>query len=176
MNGLAITAGSSPILLARIGKKLPINLLAGIEVDILNDGTLDYSDEVLSQFDLVVAAIHGNMNQTPEVIHKRLDKALSNPYVNILAHPTGRLLGRPGIFFSERQPYLSENLIIELCKKHNVALEINCFPERLDLNLTGIKLAVENDVKLALGTDSHSCAHMSNMIYGAYLVDIANIP
>ena len=99
-----------------------LKLLAGIEVDILADGTLDFSNEVLEQFDFVIAAIHSHLNQDPLVLYSRLEKALSNPYVNIFAHPTSRLLGRPGILFCERAPYdIALQNIIDLCKRNNVA-------------------------------------------------------
>lgn len=157
-------------------KSSDIKLLSGIEVDILKDGSLDYSDEVLESFDIVVAAIHQTFNQDSNAIMKRLEKALSNPYVNILAHPTGRLLGRPGILFSDRDSYIkSMDKLISLCRENNVALEVNCFPERLDLNTDGIRLAAEKGVKISLGTDSHSCAHLSNIKYGLALVEKADI-
>ncbi len=153
-----------------------IKLLSGIEVDILKDGSLDYSDEVLDSFDIVVAAIHQTFNQDSNAIMRRLEKALSNPYVNILAHPTGRLLGRPGILFSDRDGYIkSMEKLISLCRENNVALEVNCFPERLDLSTDGIRLAAEKGVKISLGTDSHSCAHLSNIKYGLALVEKAGI-
>lgn len=152
-------------------------LLAGIEVDILADGSLDYSDEVLEQFDFVIAAIHSHMNQKPAELIPRLEKALSNPYVNILAHPTGRLLGRPGVLFCERQPYqIDIRTIITLCKKNNVVLEINCFPERLDLSKKNIMLAMQEGVKVSVGTDAHSLAHLCNMEYGVNLVSKAGLP
>lgn len=157
-------------------KSSNIKLLAGIEVDILKDGSLDYSDEVLESFDIVVAAIHQTFNQDSDTIMQRLEKALSNPYVNILAHPTGRLLGRPGIFFSDRSGYIkSMEKLISLCRENHVALEVNCFPERLDLNTDGIRLATEKGVKISLGTDSHSYAHLSNIKYGLALVEKADI-
>lgn len=157
-------------------KKYRTRLLAGIEVDIKADGSLDYNDEILSQFDFVIAAIHSHMNQSAQEMEIRLQKALSNPYVNILAHPTGRLLGRPGVLFSERRPYEIElQRIIELCKEYHVALEVNCFPERLDLNAENAKMAVEQGVKLSLGTDAHSLAHLHNIEYGIRMLRMAGI-
>ncbi|MDY3745734.1 MAG: PHP domain-containing protein, partial [Lachnospiraceae bacterium] len=147
-------------------------LLAGIEVDILADGTLDFSNEVLEQFDFVIAAVHSHLNQEPLILYNRLEKALSNPYVNIFAHPTSRLLGRPGVLFCERAPYnVGIQSIIDLCKKNNVALELNCFPERLDLNEKNAAMAIEKGVKISLGTDAHSLAHLCNIKYG---IDIIN--
>lgn len=153
-----------------------LKLLAGIEVDILADGSLDYSDEVLSQFDFVIAAIHSHLNQETLTLYNRLERALANPYVNILAHPTSRLLGRPGVLFCEREPYkVSIQSIIELCKKNNVVLEINCFPERLDLNEKNVVTATEQGVKVSLGTDAHSLAHLCNIEYGIDLINKCNL-
>lgn len=152
-----------------------LKLLAGIEVDILSDGTLDYSNEVLSQFDFVIAAIHSHLNQAPLDLYNRLEKALSNPFVNILAHPTGRLLGRPGVLFCEREPYqIDIQSIINLCKKNNVSLEVNCFPERLDLSEKNARMAIERGVKISLGTDAHSLAHLCNIKYGIAIVNKIN--
>ena len=153
-----------------------IKLLSGIEVDILKDGSLDYSDDVLQSFDIVVAAIHHTFNQDSETIMKRLEKALSNPYVNILAHPTGRLLGRPGVYFSDRSGYINSiERLLNLCREKQVALEVNCFPERLDLGIDDIRLAAKYGVKVSLGTDSHSCAHLSNIEYGLMLIEKSGI-
>lgn len=150
-------------------------LLAGIEVDILADGTLDFSNEILEQFDFVIAAIHSHLNQDPLVLYSRLEKALSNPYINIFAHPTSRLLGRPGILFCERAPYdIAIQNIIDLCKRNNVALEVNCFPERLDLNEKNVAMAIEQGVKISLGTDAHSLAHLSNIKYGIEIINKIN--
>ncbi len=157
-------------------KECHIRILAGIEVDILQDGSLDYSDEILCQFDFVIAAIHSHMNQSALEMEERLRKALANPYVNILAHPTGRLLGRPGIYFSDRKAYDIDVLrIIELCKEYQVALEVNCFPERLDLDAKSALLATEKGVKLSLGTDAHSLAHLRNIEYGVGILKEAKV-
>lgn len=153
-------------------KQHELKILAGIEVDILPDGSLDYCDEVLEQFDFVIAAVHSQLEQETNTLYNRLEKALSNPYVNIFAHPTSRLLGRPGIMFCERKPYnVGLQNIINLCKKYDVALEVNCFPERLDMGKEGIILAVEHGVKIALGTDAHSRAHLCNIEYGIGIVE-----
>lgn len=156
-------------------KRHKLKLLAGIEVDILADGNLDYTDETLAQFDFVIAAVHSHLNQEPLALYNRLEKALSNPFVNILAHPTTRLIGRPGILFCEREPYkISIQDIISLCKKNNVVLEVNCFPERLDLNEENAALAIEHGVKISLGTDAHSLAHLCNIKYGINIVNRIN--
>lgn len=161
----------------RYNKSHTTKLIAGAEVDILADGSLDYSDEVLSQLDFVIAAIHTSLNQDQETLMARLEKALSNPYVNILAHPTGRLLGRPGVLFSSRKPYAVDMpRLISICKLHDVVLEINAFPERLDLCEEHIKMAVRAGVHISIGTDSHSVAHMCNIQYGAVLAHKAGVP
>ena len=158
-------------------KNSDVHILAGIEVDILEDGSLDFCDSVLSRFDFVVAAVHTHMNQPPMILYDRLEKALANPYVNILAHPTGRLLGRPGVLFGGRPPYeLGIEDIIKLCKKNNVVMEINCFPERLDLNMEGMRMATKQGVMLSLGTDAHSLAHLCNIEYGEEMVRASEIP
>ncbi len=162
--------------LRRLEKEYQFHVLAGIEVDIRADGSLDYCDEVLCQFDFVIAAIHSHMTQSPVEMEKRLRKALVNPFVNILAHPTGRLLGRPGVFFSDRASYqLDITNIINLCKEYQVVLEVNCFPERLDLSAEHALMAVEKGIKLSLGTDSHSLAHMRNMEYGVKMLQAVGI-
>lgn len=152
-------------------------LIAGAEVDILPDGSLDYSDSVLAQLDFVVAAIHTSLDQDQSILMARLEKALSNPYVNIFAHPTGRLLGYPGVLFSSRESYdVDVPRLIDFCRMHDVALEINAFPERLDLRLEHIKMAVDAGVRLSIGTDSHSIAHLCNLQYGAVLAHKASVP
>ena len=176
-HGLSESQALSQIQEIREFNKLnKMKLLAGIEVDILADGNLDYADEILDQFDFVIAAVHSHLHQEPLVLYKRLEKALSNPFVNILAHPTGRLLGRPGILFCDREPYkISIQDIISLCKKNNVVLEVNCFPERLDLNEQNAALAISQGVKISLGTDAHSLAHLCNIKYGINIINKINV-
>lgn len=151
-----------------IAKHHKIKVLSGIEVDILRDGNLDYCDEALSCFDVVVAAVHNGFEMTPFQMKNRLKKALSNPYVDILAHPTTRLLGRPGVLFSGRDGYNIDELeLIDICRKNNVALEVNCFPERMDIDGESALKAANSGVMLSLGTDAHSLAHLCNIKYGA---------
>ena len=111
-------------------------MLSSIEVEVLKDGTLDFSDATLAKFDYVIAGIHTYLQQNQSEMQARIEKAVSNPYVNILAHPTGKLLGRPGVMFSDREPYsLPFETILQICVKNNVVLELNCFPERFDLGV-----------------------------------------
>jgi histidinol phosphatase-like PHP family hydrolase/predicted nuclease with RNAse H fold/dephospho-CoA kinase len=154
-----------------------IPILAGIEVDILADGSLDLPDKILKEFDIVIASVHSHFNQPPFVLNERLAKALSNKYVNILAHPTGRLLGRPGKpTVGRNEMELDFDDLIKLCRSNNVALEINCFPERFDLSLDKAKQAVTEGVKITIGTDSHSMYHMSCAKYALESLKFANIP
>ena len=139
----------------RINKKLfGIKILIGTEVDIKSDGTLDYPDTLLKQLDLVIGAIHSGFKQKREQITKRIVTAMKNPYLHIIAHPTGRLLG-------EREPYdLDINQVIEMAGKTGTALEINAHTERLDLDDINCMKAKQKGVKLAIGTDAH---HMDQL-------------
>lgn len=179
-NGMSLNLALSQIQqIHEYNKSHDFKLISGVEVDILSDGSLDYSDDVLAEYDVVVAAIHnaGSWGQSAEKMHDRLEKALSNPNVNILAHPTGRLLGRPGCLFSERSSYAVDiDDLIAMCSKYDVALELNCFPERLDIPAAYIQKAVSAGVKISLGTDSHSVFHMSNIEYGAAILRKLGIP
>jgi DNA polymerase (family 10) len=133
-----------------INRKLSgVTVLSAAEVDIKADGTLDYSDELLKDLDVVIAAIHSGFKQTEEVITRRALKALDNPYVHILAHPTGALIGY-------REPYSVDlEKVMRKAADKNVALEINAYYERLDLNDTACRRAKELGAKMAIGTDSH---------------------
>ncbi|RCX24871.1 DNA polymerase/3'-5' exonuclease PolX [Thioalbus denitrificans] len=132
------------------GRLRGITLLKGIEVDILEDGSLDLPDEVLGELDLVVAAIHGKFDLSRERQTRRILTALANPNVHILAHPGGRLIG-------EREPYdVDMPRIIRAAKRHGCFLELNAHPERLDLLDTHCRLAKEEGVKVAISSDAHS--------------------
>jgi DNA polymerase (family 10) len=157
--------------------KSSIPILAGIEVDILADGSLDLPDSILKEFDIVIASIHSHFNQPPFVLMERLSKALSNKYVNILAHPLGRLLGRLGKpTVSRDELQLDFDYLLQLCRDNDVALEINCFPERLDLSLDNAKKAIQEGVKIAIGTDSHSMYHMNCIKYTLEALKFLNVP
>lgn len=148
-----------------------IKVLSGIEVEILQDGTLDFSNEVLSKFDFVIAGIHTFLQQTEEEMQLRLERALSNPYVNILAHPTGKLLGRPGVMFSGRNSInIPFKKLLDICVRNNVAMEINCFPERFDVGTEHFKEMNESGVYLSVGTDSHSVAHLNCLDYAEIML------
>ena len=142
-------------------------LLRGIEVDILPDGSLDFPSSFLESFDVVVGAIHSSMRGSPAKMMARLERALSTGAIDILAHPTGRLLGRPGEPQNRRPPYIRDiETLCHLCQQHRVALEINCFPERMDLCANHVAMAIEKGVMVSIGTDSHSIRHLSLIKYG----------
>lgn len=138
---------------------LGIFILSGIEVDILND-QLDFPDAVLAEADVVVASIHSGFKQPPETIMSRIELALRNPHVDILAHPTGRLLGR-------RAGYAIDlDRIIDLAVETQTALEINAFPDRLDLDDRSTRQALERGAMVVINSDSHRLEHLDNMRYG----------
>lgn len=136
------------------------HLLAGIEVDIRADGTLDFPDELLKELDIVIAAVHSAMGQDAEKMTSRLIHALENPYVNILAHPTCRLLG-------VREPVeVDLEAVFRAAARTNTALEINAMPERLDLKDIHALRAKELGVQLVIDTDAHSTAQLEAIRFG----------
>ena len=139
-------------------------ILSGIEVDIKSDGSLDFSDEMLSKLDVVIAAIHSGFKQESKIITERIIKAMQNRLVNILAHPTGRFIGY-------RESYQVDiNEMMEVAAKTGTILEINSYPERLDLNDIYCRMAKEKGVQLAIETDAHSIDGLEFMNLG---VDVA---
>lgn len=148
-----------------------IKVLSSIEVEVLKDGTLDFSDAILAEFDYVIAGIHTYLQQNKSEMQSRVEKALSNPHVNILAHPTGKLLGRPGVLFSGREPYsLPFNTILDICVKNNVVLELNCFPERFDIGVEHFEAILKSGAYISVGTDSHSAAHLNCLEYAEIML------
>lgn len=137
-----------------------IEIWAGTEVDILGDGRLDYPDEILKQFDIVLASVHSRMTQPAEEMTARLLKALENPYVRILGHPTGRqILKRdPFVFDIER--------VFEKARELGVIMEVNANPERLDLNDHNVRLAANKHMKVIISTDAHHPSHFRFMRFG----------
>jgi DNA polymerase (family 10) len=137
-----------------------IRVFAGIEVDILADGALDLSDEVLAQMDVVIASVHSLFNMPQEQMTERMLKALSNPYVRILGHPTGRLLLR-------REPYsLDLETVLRKAAEVGCAVEHNAYPDRLDLCDRDLRLARELGCRIAINTDAHHTSHLAKMRYG----------
>ena len=166
--GLGVARGLSPERLARRKKEIdevnarlaPFRLLNGSEVDIRADGSLDYPDEVLSQLDFVVVSIHSGFDQGRERMTERIIRGLSNPYVDVLAHPTGRLL--------ERRPGYDVDLeqVLRAAAAAGVAVEINASPDRLDLDDVWSRRAKELGVTICINTDSHSPSNLAFMRYG----------
>jgi DNA polymerase (family 10) len=137
-----------------------IKIWAGAEVDIMGDGTLDYPDEILKQFDIVLVSVHSRMNMPGPEMTTRLLKALANPYVRILGHPTGRQILR-------RDPFAFDlEQVFAAAKEHGVILELNGNPERLDLCDRHLKLARDRGMKVIISTDAHSPEHFRLMRYG----------
>lgn len=148
-----------------------IKVLSSIEVEVLKDGTLDFSDATLAKFDYVIAGIHTFLHQGPIEMQSRIEKALGNPYVNILAHPTGKLLGRPGVMFSDREPCsLPFKSILDICVRNNVVLELNCFPERFDIGVEHFDEIIKSGAFISVGTDSHSAAHLNCLEYAEIML------
>lgn len=137
-----------------------IHIFAGVEMDILPDGKLDFSDDFLKELDFVIASIHSSFSQPQDKIMDRLFRALENPYVSLIAHPTGRLIGRRDGYNPDMEK------MIQKAKETNTALEVNANPNRLDLNAKWIRMAQEEGVTLAINTDAHSYQMLEHMKYG----------
>ncbi|AUJ52510.1 DNA polymerase/3'-5' exonuclease PolX [Staphylococcus hominis subsp. hominis] len=135
-----------------------IDIYSGTEMDILPDGSLDYEDDILSQLDYVIAAIHQGFNQSEEEIMKRLEHACRNPYVRHIAHPTGRIIERREGY----QPNIEQ--LMQLAEETQTVMEINANPKRLDLNAATVKKYP--NIKLTINTDAHHVDHLGFMKYG----------
>jgi DNA polymerase (family 10) len=137
-----------------------IKIFAGIEVDILADGELDLSDDVLAQMDIVIASVHSVFNQEPAKMTERLLKAIENPNTSIIGHPTGRIQLR-------RDAYQFDlDAVLSAAAKHRVAMELNSYPDRLDLNDVHLRQARQRGVKIVINTDSHHTSHLEKIRYG----------
>ncbi len=137
-----------------------IKIFAGIEVDILGNGTLDLSDSVLEQMDIVIASVHSHFNQSPAEMTDRLLKAVDNPNTSLIGHPTGRLLLR-------RDAYgFDIDAVLKAAAQKKVAMELNAYPDRLDLCDRHLRLAKQYGVKIAINTDSHHTSHMEKVRFG----------
>ena len=143
---------------AEMGGRLRV--FPGIEVDILGDGALDLSDEVLAQMDVVIASVHSLFNQPMEQMTERVLRALENPHVRILGHPTGRLLLRREAF------QIDIEAVMRRAAELGVAMEHNAYPDRLDLCDRDLRLAKELGCRIVINTDSHHTSHMEKMRYG----------
>jgi DNA polymerase (family 10) len=141
-------------------KLSPFKIFKSIEADILGDGNLDYTPDVLKTFDLVIASVHSNLKMTQEKAMDRVLTAIRNPYTTILGHPTGRLL-------LSREGYpLDHKVIIDECVKHNVVIEINAHPRRLDLDWTWIEYALEKGALLSIDPDAHVLGGYDDVYFG----------
>ncbi len=151
--------------IARVNERVKgITVLRGTEVDILSDGSLDFPDEVLEQLDVVVASIHSGFQQSRDRITGRILSAMENPHVDIIGHPTGRLLGT-------RPPYdVDLERVMEAAAETGTALETNAHYERLDLNDVNARRAAEMGVRIAISTDAHHPDQMWMMELGVHTV------
>jgi DNA polymerase (family X) len=139
---------------------LGIRIFVGAEVDILKDGTLDYSDEILAQLEVVVCSVHSYMNLDTAAMTDRMLAAIENPYTQIIAHPTGRLLLRREAFTYDMEK------VLDACAKHGVAMECNSYPDRLDLKDLHLRMCKDRGVKVVISTDSHSTGNLAYIHYG----------
>ncbi len=137
-----------------------ITILAGIEVDILGDGELDLSDSVLEQMDVVVASVHSLFSQEPQQMTDRLLRAISNPNMSFLGHPTGRLLLKRDAYKFDMEA------VLKSAAENKVAMELNAYPDRLDLNEVHLRMARDRGVKIVINTDAHHTSHFEKLKYG----------
>jgi DNA polymerase (family 10) len=143
-----------------LSDRLGMCVLIGTEVDILADGSLDYPDEVLRDLDVVIGSIHSRFKMPPEEMTQRAIRAMENPHLDILGHPTGRLVG-------ERPPVdLDIEAVVDAARRTETVLELNAFPNRLDLRDAHVRMARDRGVLLEIGTDAHRKEHLTFMEYG----------
>ena len=156
--------------IAALNRKLtPFVIFKSIECDILNDGALDYSDNILSTFDLVIASVHSNLKMSEEKAMARLLRAIENPYTTILGHLTGRLLlSRPGYPVDHKK-------IVDACAANNVVIELNAHPRRLDMDWRWINYALEKGVLISIDPDAHSTNGYKDVKYGTLAAQKAGL-
>jgi DNA polymerase (family X) len=159
-NGLDEKRTLEQIKKLRAAKVAGIKLLAGSEVDIRKDGSLDLEDYVLAELDVVVCSIHSYMNLARAEMTERYLKAIENPYTQIIAHPTGRLLLRREAFEYDMEA------VLDACAKRGVVMECNAYPDRLDLSDVHLRMAKQRGVKIVISTDSHTTGNLKYMKYG----------
>jgi DNA polymerase (family 10) len=154
-----------------LNRKLhPFRIFKSIECDILSDGTLDYNDEVLKSFDLVITSIHSNLDMDEEKSMMRLMGAITNPYTTILGHMTGRLLTR-------RKGYpVDHKKVIDACVAHDVVIEINASPSRLDMDWRWIDYALTKGLLLSINPDAHSLEEFQYIKYGTLVAQKGALP
>ena len=138
----------------------PFRIFKSIECDILNDGSLDYSNEMLATFDLVIASVHSNLSMSEEKAMARILRAVENPYTTILGHPTGRLL------LSRNGYPVDHSRLIDACAKHQVVIELNAHPRRLDMDGAFIPEALEKKVLISIDPDAHALEGFDDIRFG----------
>lgn len=145
----------------KLQEKYPkIRILQGTEVNIRADGSLDYDDAILAEFDIVTASVHSGMGMSREKMTERIIRAVTNPHVDILGHPTGRIVGR-------REPYeVDLKAVMLAAREAGTALEINSQPDRLDLKDTDARMAKEMGVTVAVNSDAHAKEQLGVVRYG----------
>ena len=147
----------------KINKKYPnFKIFTGTETDIKENGELDFDDSLLKRLDVVIAGVHSKLKIDEKTMTERIITAMGNKNVDIIAHPTGRVIGK-------REPYrLNMEKILDAASRNKTCLEINALPDRLDLNDTYIKMAREKSVKMCINTDAHNLSHFDMMKYGVF--------
>lgn len=147
----------------------PFKIFKSIESDILNDGSLDYPDEILSSFDLIIASVHSNLKMNEEKANTRLLKAIENKYTSILGHMTGRLL------LSRAGYPINHELIIDACVANNVVIELNAHPRRLDIDWRWTKKALDKNVLISINPDAHTIDGYEDCKYGVLVAQKAGL-
>jgi DNA polymerase (family X) len=150
-------------------KHTPFKIFKSIECDILPNGDLDYTPEILETFDLIIASVHSVLTMSQKQAMDRLEKAIANPYTSILGHPTGRLL-------LSREGYpIDMYAIIDLCAKHNVVIELNANPRRLDIDWAYLEYVKQKNVLISINPDAHSMQGILDIKYGVLAAQKGNI-
>jgi Histidinol phosphatase and related hydrolases of the PHP family len=152
--------------------KLPCRVFHGIEVDVLPDGTLDLPVGLLGAMDFVIGSVHGNWSKSPHENALRLLRAIESGHIDAIGHPTSAILGKPGVPNYVRPAALVDwTSIFQHCAKWRVALELNCFPSRLDLALPELRKAMALGCWISLGSDAHSRTHLSHLRFGERIIE-----
>jgi len=168
-----LQGGLTPLLWLRQANALTLAtpvcpVLHGIEVDILRDGSLDLPNPLLAAADLVVASVHSNWTDDVRANTDRLVRAIESGYIDIIAHPTSAIVGKPGVPDYLRAPAdVNWDEVFEKCASWRVAVELNCFPSRLDLPLHLLRKAVNAGCAISIGSDAHARSHLINLRFGA---------
>jgi putative hydrolase len=179
---LTVANGLSPVrlrrqleLVAEVNERLaPFRLLSGIEVDILDDGSLDQEDELLARLDVVVASVHSKLKMDSEAMTRRMVNAVANPHTDVLGHCTGRLVtGGRG---TRGESQFDAEVVFEACRQFEVAVEINSRPERLDPPRRLLRLAVETDCLFSVDTDAHAPGQLDWQPYGCERAEECEVP